>query len=145
MNDNGNQANDSFFQVSAGSNAGWPVVEGEHDNPDFIQPLYVWDNTVVPTGMHIYQGDQFPDRFRGKLFMMLYGVTTEGLNPDGKRLQIVDLAESESLTKNSFIDFMVYRFEGFANPLDVTEGPEGTLYINDTVQGHVYSISYVAN
>jgi glucose/arabinose dehydrogenase len=144
VNDNGSQANDAFYEVSTGSNAGWPVVEGEHNNPDFIQPLYVWENTVVPTGMHIYRGSQFPDQYRGKLFMMLYGVTTEGLNPDGKRLQIVDL-EEVNLTKSNFIDFMVYRFEGSANPIDVTEGPDGTLYISDVVQGHIYSISYSGN
>lgn len=144
VNDNGSQANDGFYKVSAGTNAGWPLVEGEHNNPDFLQPLYVWQNTVVPTGMHIYRGVQFPDRYQGKLFMMLYGVTTEGLNLDGKRLQIVDL-EEQNLTENSFIDFMVYRFEGFANPIDVTEGPQGTLYISDVVQGHIYSISYTGN
>lgn len=144
VNDNGSQANDGFYKVSAGTNAGWPLVEGEHNNPDFLQPLYVWQNTVVPTGMHIYRGVQFPDRYQGKLFMMLYGVTTEGLNLDGKRLQIVDL-EEKNLTENSFIDFMVYRFEGFANPIDVTEGPQGTLYISDVVQGHIYSISYTGN
>lgn len=144
VNDNGSQANDGFYMVSAGSNAGWPLVEGEHNNSDFIQPLYVWQNTVVPTGMHIYRGDQFPDRYRGKLFMMLYGVTTEGLNPNGKRLQIVDL-EEQNLTENSFIDFMVYRFEGFANPIDVSEGPQGILYISDVVQGQIYSISYAGN
>jgi quinoprotein glucose dehydrogenase len=144
VNDNGSQANDAFYEVSTGSNAGWPVVEGEHNNPDFIQPLYVWENTVVPTGMHIYRGSQFPDQYRGKLFMMLYGVTTEGLNPNGKRLQIVDL-EEVNLTKSNFIDFMVYRFEGSANPIDVTEGPDGTLYISDFVQGHIYSISYSGN
>jgi hypothetical protein len=75
---------------------------------------------------------------------MLYGVTTEGLNPNGKRLQIVDL-EEVNLTKSNFIDFMVYRFEGSANPIDVTEGPDGTLYISDFVKGHTYSISYSGN
>lgn len=75
--------------------------------------------------------------------MMLYGVTTEGLNPHVKKLQIVDL--SEPLTEASFINFMVYRLEGLANPLDVTEGPDGTLYVSDVVQGHIYSISYTGN
>ncbi len=145
VNDNGDNANDAFYKVSAGSNAGWPVVEGQHTNPDFIQPLYVWENTVVPTGMHIYQGEQFPDQYRGKLFMILYGVTTEGLNPNGKRMQIVDFSEGEPLPQSSFIDFFVYRFDGLANPLDVTEGPDGSLFISDIVQGQIYSISYVGN
>lgn len=144
VNDNGSDGNDGFYKITPGSNAGWPIAEGHHDNPDFIQPLYVWDNTVVPTGMHIYQGQQFPDQYKGKLFLILYGKTTEGLNSNGKRVQVVDLSE-ENLTESSFADFMIYRFEGFANPLDITEGPDGTLYISDVIQGHIYSVSYVGN
>lgn len=142
VNDNGNEANDSFYKVTPGSNAGWPVVEGTHNNPDFIQPLYVWENTVVPTGMHLYTGDQFPANFRGKLFLTLFGETSEGLNPYGKRIQIVDVENGEVFNDKDWMDFLIYQFDGLANPIDITEGPDGRLFINDFFQGHIYSISY---
>lgn len=142
VNDNGSEGNDSFYKVTPGSNAGWPVVEGTHNNPDFIQPLYVWSNTVVPTGMHVYKGDQFPANFQGKLFMTLFGQTKEGQNPYGKRIQIVDVENGEVLNDNHWIDFLIYQFDGLANPIDITEGPDGRLYINDFFQGHIYVVSY---
>ncbi|MDZ7718785.1 MAG: hypothetical protein U5K72_08225 [Balneolaceae bacterium] len=40
------------------------------------------------------------------------------------------------------MDFLIYQFDGLANPIDITEGPDGRLFINDFFQGHIYSISY---
>jgi len=145
VNDNGSEGNDTFYKVEAGSNAGWPVVEGYRSNTDFIQPLYVWENTVVPTGMHIYKGSQFPAPYHGKLFMVLYGVTTEGQNPYGKRIVFTDPRRLNDFTQDSIADFFVYKFQGLANPLDITEGPEGSLYVSDVVQGKIYSVLYTGN
>jgi glucose/arabinose dehydrogenase len=36
----------------------------------------------------------------------------------------------------------VYDFPGLGNPLDVTEGPDGSLFLSDIFQGRIFRISY---
>jgi glucose/arabinose dehydrogenase len=140
--DNGDVGMDSFRLVEPGSNHGWPVVEGFHGEPDFTDPLHVWPETVVPTGMHVYGGDQFPYMYQGKLFQVLFGVVAEGPDSSGKRIQVADVNASGHETTVTFSDFAVFEFEGMSNPIDVAEGPDGSLYVADFFQGKIFRISY---
>ncbi len=45
-------------------------------------------------------------------------------------------------TPTTFEDFAVYDFPGIGNPLDVTEGPDGSLFLNDIFQGRIFKISH---
>lgn len=143
-NDNGPTGMDKFMAVEAGENYGWPEKLGFHDDPNYMNPLYVWTETVSPTGLHIYRGDQFPEQYRGKLFQVLFGFTfSEGPNPNGKRLQLVELEGSGQQTETEFIDFAVWNFEGVpSNPVDVAESPDGSLFITDIFQGKIFKIRY---
>ncbi|MFO7848024.1 MAG: PQQ-dependent sugar dehydrogenase [Balneolaceae bacterium] len=145
VSDNGPTGMDRLMSVQAGGNYGWPAEPGFHDNSDFINPAHVWTETVSPTGMLFYEGDQFPTEFRGKLFHVLFGYTySEGPNSNGKRVQVLDLSgEGEDLSID-FNDFAVWEFdEEFPNnPVDIAEGPDGSLYVSDIFQGKIYKISY---
>ena len=145
VSDNGPTGMDKFMVVEAGGNYGWPNELGFHSNPEYINPIHVWTETVSPTGMHIYRGDQYPQQYRGKLFHVLFGFTySEGPNPNGKRVQMVNISGEGQETEVSFEDFAVWEFNnGFPNnPVDVTEGPDGSLYITDIFQGKIFRISY---
>jgi len=143
-NDNGPTGMDKFMAIEAGENYGWPEKLGFHDDPNYMNPLHVWTETVSPTGLHIYRGDQFPEQYRGKLFQVLFGFTfSEGSNPNGKRLQLVELQGSGQQTETEFIDFAVWNFEGVpSNPVDVAESPDGSLFITDIFQGKIFRIRY---
>ena len=54
VSDNGPTGMDRFMVVEAGGNYGWPEEIGFHENPQFINPIYVWTETVSPTGMLTY-------------------------------------------------------------------------------------------
>ena len=137
--DNGPDRNDELNRIVAGGNYGWPVALGETSAPEFVAPLHVWPQIVSPDGMLFYQGTQFPAAFRGKLFLVLFGDTfSEGPSDRAKRVQMVDLDS----TPPTFEDFAVYDFSGVGNPLDVTEGPGGSLFLSDIFQGRVFKISY---
>lgn len=144
-NDNGPDGMDRFFVIDAGANYGWPVEQGFNDNPDFTNPIFVWENTVSPTGMHLYKGDQFPEEYQGKLFQVLFGFTASSTpNENGKRVQIVDIEGAGQETEVAFNDFAVWQFnDGFPNnPVDITEGPDGSLYVTDIFQGKIFRITY---
>jgi glucose/arabinose dehydrogenase len=143
--DNGPTGMDKFMVVEAGGNYGWPNELGFHNNPEYVNPIHVWRETVSPTGMHVYRGDQFPSEYQGKLFKVLFGLTySEGPNTNGKRLQWVDIEGEGQGTEVTFNDFAVWQFnDGFPNnPVDVTEGPDGSLYVTDIFQGKIFRISY---
>ncbi|WP_457653233.1 PQQ-dependent sugar dehydrogenase [Rhodocaloribacter sp.] len=138
--DNGPSRNDELNRIEAGSHLGWPAYLGPSGSPDFIDPLFTWTEIVSPDGMVFYHGTQFPASYRGKLFVVLFGDTfAPGPSPRAKRIQTVDLTGEGTPVLE---DFAVYRMPGIGNPLDVTEGPDGSLYFTDIFQGRVYRIRY---
>ena len=52
LSDNGREAGDEIHVIDAGANCGWPESYGTQ--PPFngsVSPVYVWPNTVAPTGL----------------------------------------------------------------------------------------------
>ncbi len=138
--DNGPSRNDELNRIEAGGHLGWPAYLGPSGSPDFIDPLFTWTEIVSPDGMAFYHGAQFPASYRGKLFVVLFGDTfAPGPSPRAKRIQTVDLSTDGAPVLE---DFAVYRMPGIGNPLDVTEGPDGSLYFTDIFQGRIYRIRY---
>jgi len=145
VSDNGPTGMDRFMVVEAGGNYGWPEELGFHDNPEFVNPIHVWTETVSPTGMLTYKGTHFPDRYRGKLFHVLFGYTySQGPNANGKRIQVVNMGGTGQETTAQFEDFAVWNFDEQSpnNPVDIAEGPDGSLYVGDIFQNKIFRISY---
>ncbi len=137
--DNGPDHSDELNQIQEGGNYGWPMRLGYTSMPEFVTPLHVWTQIVAPGGMIVYRGTQFPAAYRGKLLLVLFGFTfTQGPSDRAKRVQMVDLSSAPPV----FQDFAVYDFAGFGNPLDITEGPDGSIYLSDIFQGRIYRIRY---
>ena len=145
VSDNGPTGMDKFMVVEAGGNYGWPDELGFHNNPEYINPIHVWVETVAPTGLHKYRGSMFPSEYQGKVFQVLFGFTySASPNPNGKRVQVVHTSGEGQDTEVTFEDFAVWQFDdGFPNnPVDITEGPDGSLYVTDIFQGKIFRISY---
>jgi glucose/arabinose dehydrogenase len=137
--DNGPSRADELNRIVAGGNYGWPLALGDTVAPQFVAPLRVWEDIVAPGGMAFYQGSQFPAPYREKLFLVLFGGTySTGPSDRTKRVQVVDLG----VTPPTFTDFAVYGFSGRGNPLDVTMGPDGSLFVSDIFQGRIFRITY---
>ncbi len=140
--DNGPETLDELNRVEARANYGWPLrlgLRGGDGQGVFADPLHAWAQIVSPAGMLFYQGTQFPAAYRGKLFLVLFGGTySEGPGDRAKRIQVVD----PNASPPTFEDFAVYRFTGLGNPLDVAEGPDGSLYLTDIFQGRIFRIRY---
>ena len=141
--ENGASDNDELNIVMPGMHYGWPNNTGVTNNPDFVDPLFVWRQTVSPTGLMIYQGDQFPPEYKGKLFQVLFGKTFEaGPSEISKRIVMSDMIGDGQETTFDFEDFLIYEDSGIGNPLDITEGPDGSVYFTDLFQGKICRIIY---
>ncbi len=137
--DNGPERDDELNEIVAGGNFGWPDRLGATAEPEFVSPRHVWSRIVAPAGMLFYRGTQFPSRYRDKLFLVLFGFTfTQGPSELSKRIQAVDVTTDPP----QFEDFAVYDFLGLGNPLDIAEGPGGSLYLSDIFQGRIFRIWY---
>ena len=144
--DNGPDRKDEFNVVLPGENYGWPDALGGNTTSEFVDPAHTWENITSPTGMHFYQGTQFPEEYHGKLFQVLFGRTyTNQFDDDtnAKRVQVVHLTGEGFETETEFEDFAVFQFGNVKNnPLDITEGPDGSLYVTDIFQGKIFRIRY---
>ncbi len=141
--DNGPSQSDELNVVLRGGNLGWPQHLGYSGGGTSDQPIHVWQEIVSPTGMLFYEGTQFPAAYRGMLFIVFFGDTfSAGPSDRAKRIQVVDLEGNGIETTPVFEEFVVYTGAGQGNPLDVTEGPDGSLYFTDIFLGRIYRIRY---
>lgn len=140
---NGPEWNDEMEVVEKGANYGWPHFTGRGETTGYVDPIHVWSDVVSPTGMLVYRGSQFPERYRGKLLQVLFGSThSQGPSSVAKRVQVIDLSDSGPDAVATFEDLLVYEFEDRGNPLDIAEGPDGSVYVSDIFKGRIYRIRF---
>lgn len=106
---------DELNLIEPGRNYGWPVVEGQAGNPDFVDPAYQWPtDEASPSGLTVVGNTLFMAALRGR---RLWGILDGVHVPEGSRgLEGV-------VTASAY-------FEGeFGRIRDVAPGPDGTLWL----------------
>ncbi|MBU2527137.1 MAG: PQQ-dependent sugar dehydrogenase [Bacteroidetes bacterium] len=141
--ENGPNEKDELNLIEKGGNYGWPFALGNVSNPEFNNPIHVWENIVAPTALHFYTGNQFPQKYRNQMFVVLFGRTaSQGPDPISKRIQLLTTLGTGEQLVVSLEDFAVYRFPGGGNPIGIAQGPEGSLYLSDIFQGKIFRIRF---
>jgi glucose/arabinose dehydrogenase len=106
---------DELNVIEPGNNYGWPVVEGQAGNDDFVDPVYQWSTgEASPSGLTIVDNTLFMAALRGQ---RLWGIL-DGIHvPEG------------SPGLEGVVTASPY-FEGeFGRIRDVAPGPDGTLWL----------------
>jgi glucose/arabinose dehydrogenase len=128
----GPRGGDEINVVLPGRNYGWPVVthgreywggriSNETSRPGMVDPVFVWNPSVSPSGIAFYDGAAFPG-WRGNLFVA--ALNTPGL----VRLSVDDAR----VTGEERLLWGSTRFR------DVVNGPDGFLYVvTDEREGRV--------
>jgi aldose sugar dehydrogenase len=121
--EHGPQGGDELNRPEGGKNYGWPVITygedysgnpigtGRTQNDAMEQPLYYWDPVIAPCGMVVYSGELFSN-WHGDI--LIGGLVSEGL----VRLTL----DGDRVTSEERIDIHV-------RVRDVTQGPDGALYV----------------
>ncbi len=145
---------ENIYLVRDGADYGWPACHsGRIIDPDLgapgacdgvQQPVVEMQAHSAPLGIAFYDGDMFPEEYRGDLFIAFHGSWNRSV-PTGYnvvRLPIQDGQPAAAVEPfaNGWLDEQTNRSSG--RPVDVVVGPAGELYVSDDKGGYIYRIVY---
>ncbi|MGH7458120.1 MAG: PQQ-dependent sugar dehydrogenase [Longimicrobiaceae bacterium] len=167
--DNAELPAEEFMKVGEGDDFGWPycfydqrqgkrVLAPEYGGDgrevgncaSFAEPVETFPGHWAPNGLTFYDGDLFPERYRGGAFIAWHGSWNRAPLPQrGYRVTFVPLLGGEpSGEPETFAD-------GFAGaepisspsdarwrPMGLAVAPNGSLYISDSQRGRVWRVVY---
>lgn len=162
---------EEFHVALQGSDFGWPYTyydglrnqrmigpeyggDGKKTAPDgkYPDPLVAFPAHWAPDGLIFYDGTQFPGEYRGGAFIAFHGSWNRapGLQAG---YQIVFVPMKDGKPAGSWRTFA----DGFAGkarirnprqakhrPVGLAVGPDGSLFVSDSVRGTIWKISYLA-
>ncbi|QKZ13126.1 PQQ-dependent sugar dehydrogenase [Spirosoma sp. KUDC1026] len=156
---------ETMYEVHQGDNAGWPYTYYDHiqkkqflapeyggdgkktGDPSYIKPTAAFPAHLGPNGLLFYTGTAFPEKYRNGAFVAFH-------------------SQSAELKKGYFVAFVPFKngkpsgnWEIFADnfagtdlakptgpvqhrPCGLAQGPDGSLYVTDDMNGTLFRISY---
>ncbi len=158
---------EEFLQVSEGDNFGWPYCyydpfkEARVLNPeyggdgnaagqcgDYKLPLVGFPGHWGPNDMLHYQGDMFPEKYRQGAFIAFHGSWNRlGHDQGGYNVMFVPMKDGQvtgeyEVFADGFTGSEAIKAPGEAKyrPCGLAEGPDGSLYILDSMKGRIWRI-----
>jgi len=135
-----------------GQHFGYPHVHGEglldpefgegYDPSAFKPPVQTLGPHVAALGMTFYTGTQFPDEYRGHVFIAEHGSWNRSTKI-GYRVTMVRLNEAGVPTGyEPFATGWLRDGDNWGRPVDVLQTPDGALLVSDDQTGTIYRITY---
>lgn len=129
---------------------GTSVAEGDHDCSTIPEPEGVLPAHWAPLGMVFYHGEQFPERYRGGMFVANHGsrFAEQAQDPPGYNVVFVPFADGQIAGE---WEAFATDFAGDARPLPgaaeyrpvgLAEAPDGSIYISDDTSGRIWRVFY---
>ena len=136
----------------AGEHFGYPYCHaGTIPDPEFgtRQPCARFAPPAQPLGPHVaalgmrfYTGRQFPERYRGQIFIAEHGSWNRSAKI-GYRVTLVTLdATGKAVGYEPFAAGWLQGQSAWGRPADVVVAPDGALLVADDTAGAIYRISY---
>jgi glucose/arabinose dehydrogenase len=156
-----------FVEVGQGADYGWPycyydgIAHGYRLAPEYggdgksagrcarlKEPIYSFPAHWAPNAVQFYTGRNFPERYRGGVFVAFHGSWNRAPLPQAG-FNVVFLPMSNGRAQSQFEFFA----EGFSipnppqggathRPSGLAVAPDGALYISDDVGGRIYRVTW---
>ncbi|WP_253825114.1 PQQ-dependent sugar dehydrogenase [Alloalcanivorax xenomutans] len=139
-----------------GEHFGYPFIHGgtvpdpefgkDHDPGEFAMPMQTMPAHHAPLGMTFYTGEQFPEDYRGDIFIAEHGSWNRS-TPAGYRVTRVGVEGIDKVAGyQPFISGWL-REDGtrWGRPADVMQAADGSLLIADDHAGAIYRVVYQGN
>ncbi len=161
---------EEFFKVREGANLGWPYcyydqllgkrVRAPEYGGDgrstegcsaYDDPLVTFPGHYGPNDLVIVQGDHFPERYQGGALVAFHGSWNRSDMRGQQGYQVAFIpADGDSFSQETevfadgFKGASVIKSPGDAKhrPTGLAQGPDGTLYISDSVKGKIWRVMY---
>jgi glucose/arabinose dehydrogenase len=146
------QPPETVYQIREGDDAGWPschagrIFDPEFGEPESCQgvavPAVEMQAHSAPLGLTFYTGQQFPEEYRGDLYVAFHGSWNRSV-PTGFKVVRIPMQNGAS---GEVYDFAAgwLREDGsrWGRPVDVLTGKDGSLFVSDDEGGAIYRIYY---
>ena len=163
---------EEFMRVTEGSNFGWPycyydqiqgkkVLAPEYGGDgdiigrcaDYEDPIMGFPGHWAPNDLLFYEGDQFPEHYKNGAFIAFHGSTNRAPYPQsGYIVGFVPFKDGKpsgefEVFADGFaeVDPIVNTKDAAHRPMGLAVGPDGELYISDSVEGRVWKVTYQGN
>ncbi len=146
---------DEINIVEQGKNYGWPICYGKniHDT-DFDKNVYIRNPCMepfempslvdlqahsAPLGLAFYYGDNFPQEYRGDLFVAYHGSWNR---KEATGYKIVSIDMQDLKVKDFATGWLTGSGNVMGRPVDIIVIDDGSLLVSDDNAGKIYRISY---
>lgn len=160
---------EEFFRVTDGMDGGWPyyyfdqLQEKKILNPEYggdgktigkgdqlVKPVIGFPGHWAPNDLLFYDGTQFPERYRRGAFIAFHGSTIRmPYSQAGYFVAFVPFANGApsgpwEVFADGFsgVDPIVNTSDAAARPMGLAEGPDGSLYVSDSVKGRIWRVMF---
>ena len=171
--DNAERVAEEMHLLREGVNMGWPYTYWDpiknarmvapefggdgrkrDNNPAWDKPLIAFPGHWAPLQLTVYGGTQFPEKYRGGMFVAFHGSWNRAPRPQaGYKIAFIPF-NAQGMPTGAYEDFATGfpGIEYFTNtkdahyrPSGVAVGPDGSLYVSETQKGRVWRIFYTGD
>lgn len=163
---------EEFVRATEGSDFGWPfcyydqlkgvkVLGPEYGGDGEIvgrcaqydDPLIAFPGHFAPSALLFYHGEQFPEHYKDGAFIAFHGSTIRDPYPQaGYFVAFVPFEGGEpsrdwGVFSNGFsvVDPIASTNDAHHRPVGLAEGPDGSLYITESVEGKIWRIRFIGD
>jgi glucose/arabinose dehydrogenase len=114
---------------------------GNRPCSQFTPPARALGPHVAAIGMRFYTGRQFPEKYRGGIFIAEHGSWNRS-TPIGYRVTFVKVEDGRATSYEPFAEGWLRGASASGRPADVLVMPDGALLVSDDKGGRIYRIAY---
>ncbi len=138
-------------RLTQGGFYGWPYFNGANvPDPDMgadpladrrspIPPAHGFRAHNAPLGLHFVDADTLPAQFQRSALAALHGSWNRS-EPDGYKVVSLHFSD-QGIEERDFLWGFNNQGEISGRPVDIAQGPDGTLYVSDDYAGAIYRIT----
>jgi glucose/arabinose dehydrogenase len=147
---------DYVSSVKEGGFYGWPYyyIGGNPDprlngaHPELKSKVIVPDVLLTPhsasLGFSFYTGDQFPQEYRGDLFVAEHGSWNRSTRSGSEVIRIpLEKGHASGVYEDFLTGFLTADGQVWGRPVGVTVAKDGSLFVTDDASKSIWHVSYV--